>query len=904
MSVLRRLAALLIRGPDGPWILNDLEELMSRDVERGMSGGRARWRYMRNALGSAVSTWRQRRREPRRSVVSWLDVKLGVRMLGRNPGLALVAVLGMAVAITIGAASFAVIYTIIDPVMPLDEGDRIVTVQNIDASLNDQARRTHLHDMAMWRDASTLEEIGAHRPVDRTVVTPGARIESVRTAEMTASGFRIARVSPLLGRYFRDEDEVPGAGDVVVIGYDVWQNRFGGDPEILGRTVQLGRVHHTIIGVMPRGFAFPVSNDIWTPLRLDPSQYQQGEAPPIDVFGRLAAGVSEDEAQAELSTMAAQLAAAYPATREHVRAEVLPYAQVFLDAPDLMWAFHLIQVLVSLLLVVIGTNVAALVYARTARRTGEIAVRTALGASRGRVLGQLFIEALVLTAIAAMVGLAGAHLALEQVNAFMITVSAGQFPFWWNFSLTPGVLLYVCGLAVLAAVIVGVLPGIRASTRTVLAGMLHSGPGGGGMQLGRTWTALIVVQVAVAVAILPFALHMGSSWLQYRAVDPGFAADEFLAASLYLDRDDPAGTPGSEDDAAFMQRYASLQAELVRRLEADPGVADVVFTAAPPGGEEGRSVEVEDAASAMSHALPAADAIDDSDDAAANTRGAGVGHVEPDFFNALGIPLLAGRALNSGDIGDDATAVVVNASFVERVLGGGNALGRRIRYSPDAPTSDAGEAQWYEIVGVVPGFPFPTATALAAPRVYHAIDPSELYPVHVAVRVRGDTPAAFAARVRQTALAVDPMLRLGAVAPLSETMQDRLTPFRIGVTLLLFVTLSTVLLSAAGIYALMAFTVARRRREIGIRSALGAQPTRVLANVLQRAMRQLAAGIVIGITFAGLIDFATGGEMLRGKAVWLLPTVALGMMAVGGVAALGPARSGLRIQPTEALKSE
>lgn len=896
VSVLRRIAALLIRGPDAPWILNDLEELMTRDLKRGMSRGRACWRYARNALGSAAITWRAHRREPGNSLVSWLDVKLGARMLVKHPGLALVGVLGMAVAIAIGAASFAVIYTITDPTVPLDDGDRIVTIQNIDAARNDQARETHLHDFEAWRSLTTIKEIGAHRTVDRNLVTPGSRIESVRVAEMTSSGFGIARVSPLLGRYFREEDERAGAAHVVVIGYDVWQNRFGGDPQIIGQTLQLGAARHTVIGVMPRGFAFPINNRIWTPLRLDASQYDTWQAPDIDVFGRLAAGATQDEAQAEVSLLAGQLATAYPAEREHIRAAVSPYAHVFLDVPDLMWAFHLLQLLITLLLVVIGTNVAGLVYARTATRTSEIAVRTALGASRGRVLGQLFIEALMLSGLAAAAGLGGAHLALQEINAFVPAMSGEQLPFWWNFSLTPGVLLYVGGLAVLAAVIVGVLPGLKASTRAVLAGILHSGPGGGGIRLGRTWTVLIVAQVAVAVAILPVALHIGGAWLQYRDVEPGFVAGEFLTGSVFLDREQTAAA-GADDDAAFMQRYAAMRSDLVRRLEADPRVADVVMLTAVPGGEQGRPVEVEGAI--------AATAEGERDPDAAVGRGAGVAHVGPDFFDAFGIPILSGRALNASDIGAEARAVVVNTSFVERVLGGGNALGRRFRYSASRSEADAGAVEpWYEIVGVAPGFPFPTATALAAPRVYHAIDPNAVYPATLAVRVRGDAPASLVGRVREVALAVDPMLRLGRVAPLSELMRARLTPLRLGATLLLLVTLSTVLLSAAGIYALMSFTVARSRREIGIRSALGAQPHRVLTGVLYRAMRQLAVGILIGLAFTGLVDGATGGEMLRGNAIWLLPAVAVLMMTIGALAALGPARKGLMIQPTEALKAE
>lgn len=343
-----------------------------------------------------------------------LDLKLGLRMLVKYPGLTVVGVLGMAVAVAIGAVSFAVIYAIIDPALPLDEGDRVVAIQNIDTRRSDDGYRTHLHDLATWREAlRAVEFIGAYHTVDRNLITPGGRPEPVRIAEMTASGFRVARVPPLMGRYFNEEDERPGAPPIVVIGYSVWQNHFLGQPDVVGRTLQLGATPHTVIGVMPEGFAFPVNNRIWTPLRLDPADFEPGQAPPIDVFGRLAPTATLGDAQAQLTTIGQRLATAHPETHEYIRPRVLPYPRAFVDSPDLVWVFHLGQLLVTMLLVVIGTNVAVLVYARTATRIGEIAVRSALGASRSRIVAQLFTEALVLSAAAAMVGLVAGWFALE-----------------------------------------------------------------------------------------------------------------------------------------------------------------------------------------------------------------------------------------------------------------------------------------------------------------------------------------------------------------------------------------------------------------------------------------------------------------------------------------------------------
>jgi len=845
-----------------------------------------------------------------------LDLKLGLRMLVKYPGLTLVGVVGMAVAVAIGAVTFSVLYTAIDTTLPLDEGDRVIAIRNLNAGSNDEGRPTHLHDLVTWREElRAVEGLGAYRTVDRNLITLGGRPEPVRIAEMTASGFRLTRVPPLVGRYFHDDDERNGAPPVVVIAYSVWQNRFAGRPDIVGQTLQLGATQHTVIGVMPQGFAFPINNRIWTPLRLDPSDFERGKAPAIEVFGRLTPGATLADARTQVTTIGQRLAAAYPATHEHVRPRVLPYTLAFIDSPELRWAFNLFQVAISMILVVIGTNVAILVYARTATRMGEIAVRTALGASRGRIVMQLFGEALVLSAVAATVGVVAAQFTLQQVNALASQVGGEQIPFWMRFGVSPGVILYVAGLAVLAAVIVGVLPALKATRRQVTASLQQLAPGGGsGMRLGRTWTVLIVAQVAIAVAILPITIDGIAKRVRRGMTSPVFPAHEFLTSSLRLDREG-VGTDDSEAfEGAFAARYASLEAELVRRLEAEPGVTDVVLTTATPGSEPNERFEVEGVPTTANPesvkpnvaAAPAAGYL------------VGVARVELDFFDAFDVPVLAGRGFQPADVSAEAGlriagarsgqgVVIVNRSFAQQVLGGGDPLGRRVRPAlkeREATAESVPRGPWYEIVGVVPDFPQAAGSSTFVPKVYHPLVPGAVHPVTLAVHVRGADPTTFAGRLRDLSVAVDPMLRLGSVRTLDgpgEDIERALDRF-IFVAVVL-VTLSVVLLSAAGIYALMSFTITRRRREIGIRAALGAGPRRVLASVLARAVGQIALGIAIGVGIIGLM-LATSEKGMTGGAVLLLLSVAALMAAVGLMAALGPARRALRIQPTEALKAE
>ena len=831
-----------------------------------------------------------------------LDLKLGLRMMLKYPGLTFIGVLGLSVAVAIGTAAFGVTRNFVGASLPFDEGDRIVAIQNLNRGSDDRGRPLHLHDLATWRtDLRAIDAFGAYRTVDRNLIVPQGRPEPVRIAEMTASGFRIARVPPLLGRYFNEEDERKGAPPVVVIGYSVWQTRFAKDAGIIGRTLRLGATPHVVIGVMPEGFAFPINNRIWTPLRLDPADYERGKAPAIYVFGRLASGATLDDAREQAETIALRLSSAYPATHARVRTWVTTYARVFVEQPQVAWAFYVAQLLVIMLLVVIGTNVAILVYARTASRVGEVAVRTALGASRRRIVAQLFAEALVLTTTASAVGLGGAGLALREVGTYVVQLGGEQAPFWWKFGITPGAVLYVLGLAVLAAAIVGVLPALKATQRRVHVTLQHLGSGGSGIRLGRTWTVLIVAQVAVAVALLPVVVYgaVVQSMKNQAPAGPEIPTKNWVTASLRLDRE-ASGTDDSPSiDHAFSTRYAAVVSELIRRLRNEPAVADVVLASAAPGEDRRYQFEVERERSALKP---------DAQDSVPATNLAGFGRVEVGFFRAFGVPVLAGRSFLPSDVANEANVVIVNRSFVKAFLGGADPLGRRVREAArgrDGDPEAVPAGPWNEIVGVIADFPNKEAETIPiAARLYRPLDPRTADDVTMAVRVKGVPPASLGGRLREVAVGVDPMLRLANVRVLDKAqsfdkMADRYV--FIAITLL---TVSVILLSSAGIYALMAFTIARRRREIGIRAALGAGPRSVLVGVLRKAAGQIALGIGIGILLAGaMLQGMEGGKGDR-QGLLVLLGVALFMGVVGVAAALGPARRALRIQPTEALRTD
>ena len=816
---------------------------------------------------------------------SGLDLKLGARLLAKSPGLALVGGFGMAVAVALGAGGYAAVNSYFYPTLPLDEGDRVVAIGKFDLRRAYKDERL-LHDFLVWRrELRSVVDVGAFRTVQRNLGTPNGPSEPITLAEMSASGFRVARVRPFRGRALVDDDERPGAPPVVVIGFDVWQSRFAGDPAIVGRELRVGRIVHTIVGVMPPGFAFPVNHQYWIPLRVDPrAAIAPGKGPTLDVFARLAPGATKQSAQAELGALGRRLAAEGPAELASLESRIVPYVDIMMngEADGTTAVFAVVRFLIALLLVVVCMNVAVLVYARTVTRTGEIAVRTALGARRARIVAQLFAEALVLSVLSAAAGLGMAAVALDMLDQF-VSGEGGRPPFWIDPGLSFGTVLYALGLAVLSAVIIGAVPALRATGAQLRAAMGRLGSGAKA-RLGPTWTVLIVAQVAIAVAVLPAAIRQGGQMVRGAFQEPGFAAGEYLTTQFSVARDADAGADARSDSAAADSARAIIT-EFRARLETEPAVVGTTLTSGEPwsGGQAAEEAEGVDGPPVIVRVLS----------------------VDTSYFRLLNVPVIAGRTFAAADAALDPRdrPVVVNRSFVTDVLGGRDPVGRRVRNRSHDDTVNP----WHVVVGVVEDFPAtiqePGQTSRA--RIFRPAPPGEFGPGDLlTIRLRAQTPEAFAPTLRRVAASVDPMLQLSSVKSLDALYREYAQVAARIATVIALITGSVLLLSAAGIHALMSFTVNQRRREIGIRAALGAPARGILRSVLTRATRQLALGVVAGLTAAVALDRATGGVLLDGAGLLLVPGTAAFMLVVGLLAAAGPARRSLRVQPTESLRTE
>ncbi len=862
-------------------IVGDLDELYRDRRDAGQGVGADIW-YLREVLVAAL-------RLGAHSLlgggagVSLLDIKLGTRMLYRQPMLTTVALLALGIGIPLTLMPTHALFSIGAP-LPVDEGERLAGIRTWDLESNRRAPGS-LYDFEAWRrDLTTFQAVAASRAEEWNLRTEDGRAEPISGAVITATAFDVLRVPPLLGRALQVADEGVGAPEVVVLGAALWESRFGSDPEILGATIRLGDTPHTVVGVMPRTFAFTPFDQLWVPLRVDAVDQSDG-GPSVEVFGRLADGISMDQAGAEVEAIRQRMATegAGPAVRLQAQVVTMPiWISQSIETITTDPYVYLVQLLFVGLLAIVCGNVSIMVLARTASRSKEIAVRTALGASRGRIVSQLFTEALVLAVLATGLGLFAADRYASRLRPLW-----REIPPWVDLGITWRTALLALALGVVCAGGASVIPALRATGRGIHANLQRTAGRRTIMGFGGGSTALIVAEVALAVA----ALSWGATFLGTTFVDTsgemGIELERYVAARLRIPDAVPVTGRAVAYSADLATRLRTTQVELKHRIESEPGVLSVAMTRSLPGTQHGRGrFRVEG---------------DDLDGAAPPLVFAGT--VDVDFFRDMGHLILAGRDFNSDDIPEDPmahrSAVIVNTSFVDEVLGGRSPIGTRIQ----RPTRGDDPGTWYEIVGVVGPFGMNWMNPARDAGVYHPAGPGEYYPVNYVIEVGGDA-VDFVPRLRALAAEVDPTVMIEEPMLLSEVTNGMMAELRFVAFAVVFIAGIAVLLPTAGLYALVSFTVAQRTREIGIRTALGAQPRTIVVTIARRAVGQLTAGVLLGVGFAVVLmgNEYQQDQLFEHAKVPAIMMVVLATLLVGALACLVPTLRGLRIQPTEAFR--
>lgn len=872
------LAAVFIRGSDAPFVLRDLDDSFSHDVARGLAPAEVRRRDLRNIVASAASIWAESLR-PSAWRPSLVDVRLGLRTIGRTPALSLVAVCALAIGIPVGLAPMHAVDALERP-LPGDPDGRVRTLCYWRDTVHEHATAG---DYSLWRTSlRSFGAVAAYRQTTVNIDLGGAGL-SVPGIETSASTFDILRTSAMLGRVLRAEDETPGAPGVVVIGHDLWRAQFGADPNIVGRPLLVGGAPFSVIGVMPQAFRFPSSHQLWMPLRLPDDGGGPRSGASLVVFGRLADGATPDSAQAELQTLTSAVAAGNRDAFDRLRATVLPTWHLTFGFPSpgglrALPEFTLIQVLLLAPLLVACVNVGLLILAQTSTRSSEFAVRTALGAGRGRILTQVFVEFMVVALIATGAGL----LILDWLPARLLTALGITLPYWIETGLNAATVVRALALAAGCAVLAAVVPAIRMTGRSIDANIKRTRASRSGTRLGGLPGALIVIDVAVAVVAIGVA---GGLWGKVQATQPsesidGVRAEQILSVTL-------------EVPSIGRQQVARAQSAFVERLRGEPDVRAVTFaTALPRMDHPSRLMDVD--LDAAVDAAPAAGPF--------KVRTA---RIAIDYFDQLEQPLVAGRGFDSRDLEDGAGTIIVNTTFAQRAFGSSNAIGRRVR---EATPDRAPAGPWLEIVGVVGHLGVHALTPSQDDGVYFPLAEGDANPVRLAIWVRDD-PSVLAPRVHELARAAAPDAVVAMPVPLDEMFEGDWYLLRaavLGAALLVAVLLS---LAASALYAILSLVVSQRTREIGIRVALGANRWGIAREVATRAVLQIGVGVLLGLPFAAALSYefleltGAGGSVPGAVAMASVLGVSV-MLLVSLVACTVPTLRALRIAPMDALRKE
>lgn len=797
------------------------------------------------------------------------DIRYGFRSLRQSPALALVAVVVLTFGIGLATAGFSIVYGVILKGLPYPGGERVVMVYRNNPAQNERQMGVPFSDYLDYRQQQhSFDAIAAYYSGTVNVSGTGDA-ERYTGSWVTAAAFDVAFARPLLGRAFRPGEDAPGGGAVAVIGYGMWQRRFGGDRGVIGRSLRVNGAPFTIVGVMPEGYQFPDNADLWLPLQLEAGM-KRGDGQWLEVVGMLKPGVTVPQANADMGVIARRLQEQYPATNKDIGA----VAQRFVDAaigPEPHQLLYTMLGAMFFVLLIACANVANLLLDRAMHKTKEIGVRVALGAPRGAVVRQFLTEAFVLSAAAAVLG---TGLAGIGIGAFNRAIASAQPPFFIDIRLHPAVLLFTVGVSLLATVLSGAIPAWQSSRTDINEVLKDESRGSSSLHIGKMSRSLVVFEIALSCGLLVAAGLMIKSVTRLRTMDPGFRVQNVFTARL--------GFPAGYSDTLTQQRFFE---DLRERLATLPGARAVALTSGLPGvGSNGGTFTVDGATYNADRDIP-------------NARWAAV---SAGFFETFAIPILQGRGIASTDRAESDPVVVVNRAFADRFFPKGSPIGRRIRMG-----GRDSRQPWLTVVGVVPttfsGDPEqPREPAYYAPMSQHYASF-----VSIAVATAGE-PMALTAAVRGAVQSLNPDIPLYWVYSMDEALARPTWYIRVFGTLFMILGLIALFIAAVGLYAVMAFSVSRRTRQVGIRMALGAGAGDVVGLVVRQGAWQMGVGMLLGLGFAASVAQLMSVILfdVRPRDPATFGGVVAVLAASGLIACLIPARRATRVDPLLALRSE
>lgn len=885
-----RVRALVARGEAERDLEDELRFHVDMETDAGVRRGLDPAEARRQALVKfgGVERYREQSRDAR-GLVGWesflRDLRLAFRGLRRSPGFTAATVGTLALALGASTAIFSVVDAVLLRPSPFPDADRLVMVWE-----TDRASGTS-HEPASWPDvvdfaerARTLSAVGSMMGLAARVSGPEG-VERLTGLAVTPGLLDALGVPPLLGRSFVASDFTSGAA--VLLGEEAWRERFGADPQILGTSLTVNDIPRTIVGVLPREADLGVSQihdrsdynagfaggdvDVWFPIIPSSDLYPRSTHPFL-TLGRLADGATQDEAQAELAGVAADIEAAYPENRDR-SVNLEAYGEVVFG--PVRSALGVLLAAVLVVLVVACANVANLLLARTLTRTREVSVRRALGASVGHLRRQFFVEAAVLAGLGTLLGLALAFLLLDG----LLAVAPPEIPRLAETRLHPGVLGLAAGTGVLIAIGFGLLPTLHARTIDIQHAL--KGQAGRRATEGRTTrslrSGLIVGEVALAVTLVVAAGVLLRSFWELASVDPGFRTQGIVTAQYQLPEARYPSPIGPE--WPNYPRTNGFHAALLARVAALPGV--------------------ESAAASSFHPLEAgftnSFVIVGREDEFGTYPEIRVRYVSPGYAETLEIPILSGRGLAEGDVAGAPTVVVINRAAAERYFGDSEPIGRQLRWWGFVRT----------IVGVVENERFLGLDADPAPAVYVPLAQGAQLQATLVVRANAD-PSTLLGSIRQEVRALDPEVPLFAAAPLDDALLESVASPRFTARLVGLFGGVALALALIGVHGILSYSVAQRVPEVGIRLALGAERGSVTRSVVLEGLRLAGMGAALGLLGAlGASRLLEG--LLFGVSATDPATYGVVLAAVLGAAFLAsflPARRAARADPLSALRAE
>lgn len=803
------------------------------------------------------------------------DVRVALRSMRANPGYAIASIVCAAFGIGITAAIVSASYAILVRSLPYRDSDRLVAIYSENAVHGYKEANISWPDFVSWRDdnrAFTGVAIWSWNTKTLTNMAGGnEEAERISGADVSWNLFQLLGVAPMLGRQFLKEEDAPGRNFEVIISHGLWQRRFASDSTIVGKTIQLDGRAWTVVGVMPARFNFPDRGDLWVPFAAE-SNEARGNRGYAGAIARIAPGVTLAQATDDLHRIDADLAARFPEDNSGWRADVVPIRDDLVG--NLRQPLHVLLGAVGLVLLLACINVANLTLARGAARGRDVAIRSAIGASRGRLVRQMMTESLV---VAVAGGVLGIGIAALEIQLLKVAFPNG-LPFYITLGLDGSALALVAAITVLTGVVFGIVPAVRVSRVNLNSALRDGARGAGpGVDRARLRSTLVIGEVALSAMLMMGALLLVRTYRNLHDTPLGFSTDGMLSARITLPKN--AGYPTRADVKRFYDR-------LLERLRGDPRVASAGAAQGIP--LTGWDVQGEALVEGAPLPRPGSELI------------AHFQNVTSDYFATIGVPLLRGRWLDETDRDSLNPSVLVNAQMVAKAFHGANPIGKRVRIG-----RDAGDP-WGTVVGVIGDFHQYRLPQAAPPAVLWS---NASYPARQMTLVlrakRGDghdlTPL-----LRSAVRELDPRVALYEVQTMEEVITRSLWRQRLmGNVLGVFAALSLAM-ACLGLYGVVSYAVAQRTRELGVRVALGATRSSVMRLVLGHGTRLVAIGIVVGLVAAwfavGILDTLLYGVPAKDPAAFGI--VALTLAGVALVAAAIPSRRATRVDPIIAMRAE